>query len=97
MVSSESKLVERLVEDYKGWHIICHQQVLYPKYKPYMAICSRDISKNRTIRFTLEGSTLKQALVLAKERIDDGDYDARWDKDVKLSPCVFLRGNLSCP
>jgi hypothetical protein len=73
---------------YKNWHLKTHQQVHYPPYKDFTSICRKTIG-NKTFGFSVEGNSLKQVINVAKERIDNREFDTIWDKDVMLSPCNF--------
>lgn len=59
-------------ETYKGWSIHAFQQITHQSYKDFVAICRRRTKDHLTIH-NVEGRSLKQAMLIAKEKIDCGE------------------------
>jgi len=73
--------------DYKGWTLKAYKHIYYPPYKDYNCSCWKDF-QGKSFMFNVEGSSLKQAINIAKERIDDGDYNLEWHGN--LDECEFI-------
>jgi ribosomal protein L2 len=58
--------------NYKGWSINIFKQVYHPSFKPYVAICHRE-NKNHITIHNVEGISLNQAVIIAKDKIDLGE------------------------
>lgn len=76
-----------MVTNYRGWQLKSYHQQAWPPYKQYVCVVSRDIN-SYTCRWNVEGSSLKQAENIAKERIDNGEVPS-FDDFPKLTICKF--------
>jgi hypothetical protein len=78
-----------MISQYKGWHLKAFKHVVYPPYKDYCCSARRDVG-NRTFMFYTEGVSIKQAVSVAKDKIDTKDTCTEWDTKIQLTPCHFV-------
>lgn len=76
-----------VTESYRSWKLKSYHQQAWPPFKQYICTATKTINKSEC-SWNMDGSSIKQAENLVKERIDDGDIPS-FDNFPKLSPCVF--------
>lgn len=69
--------------EYKGWTLKVYRKIYFPHYN---CSCWKDF-QGKSFMFNVEGASLKQVINIAKDRIDNREYNLEWHGN--LTTCIF--------